>query len=110
MISEYVGETERNLRSWFRWQRGLKAVGTSREIRSVILSLEAIDVIGVSDEDDQLARLYSRCVTTLLLCLDGLGDASLLPTAVVAKSSKPPSRLDQRLLRPGRLYKHIRLL
>eukprot|EP01053_Blabericola_migrator_P005492 Blabericola_migrator_1__5491@NODE_27_length_20109_cov_273_259006_g24_i0_p9_GENE_NODE_27_length_20109_cov_273_259006_g24_i0NODE_27_length_20109_cov_273_259006_g24_i0_p9_ORF_typecomplete_len157_score46_50AAA/PF00004_29/8_5e09_NODE_27_length_20109_cov_273_259006_g24_i01286313333 len=104
MISQYVGETESNVRNFFKWKKGIKSSAENKEVKAVILSLEAIDVLTT---DTHLTHLYARCVTTLLLCLDGLDDTSLLPVAVVARSNKPRELIDARLQRPGRLYKCV---
>eukprot|EP01054_Gregarina_sp_Poly1_P008017 Gregarina_sp_Poly_1__8016@NODE_45_length_17866_cov_75_803753_g39_i0_p4_GENE_NODE_45_length_17866_cov_75_803753_g39_i0NODE_45_length_17866_cov_75_803753_g39_i0_p4_ORF_typecomplete_len504_score51_87AAA/PF00004_29/1_8e04AAA/PF00004_29/1_8e11_NODE_45_length_17866_cov_75_803753_g39_i048006311 len=110
LISAYVGDTEKNIRAAFTWRPGQETEPDT--IKGVILIMDGIDLIGKppSEDGDDTSRLYSRCVTTLLLCLDGIDTAAGLPVAVIAKTNLSPQQLDSRLLRPGRLHRSQRLL
>ncbi|SFC05130.1 transitional endoplasmic reticulum ATPase [Halobiforma haloterrestris] len=96
LFDKYVGESEKGVREVF---------STARENAPTVIFFDEIDAIasergsGVGDSD-----VAERVVSQLLTELDGLEE---LEDVVVVAATNRPDLIDDALLRPGRLDRHV---
>ncbi|MCX8158322.1 MAG: CDC48 family AAA ATPase [Candidatus Diapherotrites archaeon] len=97
LVSKWVGETERGIRSVFR---------KARQVSPVVVFFDEIDAIAVrrSDADSVGTRVYDSALNQLLTELDGIES---IKDIVVIGATNRPDLLDPALLRPGRFDKLI---
>ncbi|KAI8847406.1 P-loop containing nucleoside triphosphate hydrolase protein [Chytridium lagenaria] len=97
LYSKYFGETEERLR---------KVFDLAQRMAPCILFFDDVDTIGTRREwdEDGVSGLHERILSTLLNEMDGV--SSREGVMVVGTTSKP-EKLDDALLRPGRLDQHI---
>ncbi|KAJ3109858.1 AAA ATPase cdc48 [Phlyctochytrium planicorne] len=99
LYSKYFGETEERLRKLFQ---------LARRISPCILFFDDLDTIGTRREwdDDGVSGLQERILSTLLNEMDGV---SLREGVLIIGTTNRPDKLDDALLRPGRLDQHIHI-
>jgi len=96
LLNKYVGESEKGVREVF---------SKARENAPTVIFFDEIDAIagerGSGSGDNQVGE---RVVSQLLTELDGLED---LEDVVVVATTNRPDLIDNALLRPGRLDRHV---
>jgi transitional endoplasmic reticulum ATPase len=96
LLDKYVGESERGVREMF---------AKARENAPTVIFFDEIDAIaGERGEGAGDAGVGERVVSQLLTELDGLED---LEDVVVVAATNRPDLIDDALVRPGRLDRHI---
>lgn len=91
LFSKWVGESERAVREVFR---------KARQVSPAIIFFDEIDALGGERMGGSSTSVQERVLTQLLTELDGV---SPLGDVIVVAATNRPDRLDQALLRPGRL-------
>lgn len=112
IIDKYLGSSEENLRKYFEKARSLQ----KKSLKPVIMLIESIELIGGvrrsgggdGGGDDSQTTLQTRLLSTLLNELDGVDTSSSKPF-LIATTSLDISILDEALIRPGRLDKHVEM-
>ncbi len=97
LLDKYVGESEKGIREVFE---------TARENAPTVIFFDEIDAIAVERGSDAAgsSAVSERVVSQLLTELDGLEE---LKGVVVIAATNRPDLIDEALLRPGRLERHI---
>ncbi|MEI7828097.1 MAG: CDC48 family AAA ATPase, partial [Euryarchaeota archaeon] len=97
LISKWVGESERAIRSVFK---------KARQVAPVVVFLDELDALAPMRGVEDASRVSERVVNTLLTELDGLQD---LKDIVVIAATNRPDIVDPALLRSGRFDRMILL-
>lgn len=96
LLNKYVGESERAVRQvFFR----------ARASQPCVVFFDELDAL-VPPRDDSKSEASSRVVNTLLTELDGMGARTGI--YVIAATNRP-EMIDEAMLRPGRLGKHLKI-
>ncbi|KAJ8326640.1 hypothetical protein QVD99_006647 [Batrachochytrium dendrobatidis] len=97
LFSKYLGESEANIRSLF---------ASARQLLPCIIFFDEIDAIATRREwtEDGTGGVNERVLSTLLNEMDGLQERK--EVTIIACTNRP-EKLDDALLRPGRLDRHI---
>ncbi|KAH6567790.1 hypothetical protein BASA60_008880 [Batrachochytrium salamandrivorans] len=97
LFSKYLGESEANIRSLFV---------SARKLSPCIIFFDEIDAIATRREwtEDGAGGVNERVLSTLLNEMDGVQERREI---IVIACSNRPEKLDDALLRPGRLDRHI---
>ncbi|KAL1505404.1 hypothetical protein ABEB36_004977 [Hypothenemus hampei] len=91
LLSKWVGESERAVREVFR---------KARQVAPSILFFDEIDAIGSERSGSSNHRVDERVLAQLLTELDGI---TPLTDVMILAATNRPDKIDQALLRPGRL-------
>ena len=97
LMSKWVGESERAVRSIFK---------KARQVAPVVVFLDELDALAPVRGVEDTSRVSERVVNTLLTELDGLQD---LKDIVVIAATNRPDIVDPALLRSGRFDRMILL-
>jgi transitional endoplasmic reticulum ATPase len=97
LMSKWVGESERAVRSVFK---------KARQVAPVVVFLDELDALAPVRGIEDTSRVSERVVNTLLTELDGLQD---LKDIVVIAATNRPDIVDPALLRSGRFDRMILL-
>jgi transitional endoplasmic reticulum ATPase len=97
LMSKWVGESERAVRSVFK---------KARQVAPVVVFLDELDALAPVRGVEDTSRVSERVVNTLLTELDGLQD---LKDIVVIAATNRPDIVDPALLRSGRFDRMILL-
>jgi transitional endoplasmic reticulum ATPase len=97
LMSKWVGESERAVRSVFK---------KARQVAPVVVFLDELDALAPMRGVEDTSRVSERVVNTLLTELDGLQD---LKDIVVIAATNRPDIIDPALLRSGRFDRMILL-
>ena len=95
LMSKWVGESERAVRSIFK---------KARQVAPAVVFLDELDALAPLRGVDDTSRVSERVVNTLLTELDGLQD---LKDIVVIAATNRPDIVDPALLRSGRFDRTI---
>ncbi|ORY50853.1 AAA-domain-containing protein [Rhizoclosmatium globosum] len=97
IFSKYLGESEATVRRIFE---------LARKLAPCIIFFDEIDILGVRREwsEDGASGVNERVLSTLLNEMDGVAEQK---GVIVIGSTNRPEKLDDALLRPGRLDQHI---
>jgi len=95
LISKWVGESEKAVRSIFK---------RARQVAPAIVFFDELDSIAPKRGSEMGAKVGERIVDQLLTEMDGLEE---LTGVVVIGATNRPDIIDQGLLRPGRFDRHI---
>ena len=102
VLSPYLGESERRLRSVFEQARASAPCLLLVDDMDALLGSRG-DGAGGGDEEGGATRL----LTTLLVLLDGIDSSQNHPPVLVVATATSPASLDSALLRPGRLSNQL---
>ena len=97
LLDKYVGESEKGVREVF---------AKARENAPTVVFFDEIDAIATERGSGTTTGVTERVVSQLLTELDGLED---LTDVVVIAATNRPGLVDDALLRPGRLERHLRV-
>ena len=97
LLDKYVGESEKGVREVF---------AKARENAPTVVFFDEIDAIATERGSGTTTGVTERVVSQLLTELDGLED---LKDVVVVATTNRPGLVDDALLRPGRLERHLRV-
>ncbi|KAI9344899.1 P-loop containing nucleoside triphosphate hydrolase protein [Obelidium mucronatum] len=97
IFSKYLGESEATVRRIFE---------LARKVAPCIIFFDEIDILGVRREwsEDGASGVNERVLSTLLNEMDGVAEQK---GVIVIGSTNRPDKLDDALLRPGRLNHHV---
>jgi ATP-dependent Zn protease len=96
--SGHLGEMLKSMR---------EAFDEARQKAPSIIFIDEIDAVGARDRfSGNNAEYHIQVVSALLECIDG---AEGRPGVIVVGACNDPERLDEALVRPGRLDRHIRI-
>ncbi|KAJ3210610.1 hypothetical protein HDU82_007785 [Entophlyctis luteolus] len=101
IFSKYLGESEATVRQIF---------AIARKTAPTIIFFDNIENIAtrremVSDNDDSASSVNTRILATLLNEMDGV--SSTVGAVLVVGATSKPEKLDDAILRPGRLSHHV---
>lgn len=112
IIDRYLGASEENLRNTFSKARSLQ----KKSGKPVVMLIDSIELLGGSrrsggaiSEDDCQSTLQTRLLSTLLNELDGVDGGVTDKIVLIATTSIDIEKLDEALIRPGRLDRHVQL-
>ncbi len=95
LLGKYVGESEESIRDVFT---------TARENAPTVIFFDEIDAIALERGEGDGSSVAERVVSQLLTELDGLEN---LEGVIVIAATNRPDLIDDALLRPGRLERHL---
>ncbi|RKO93158.1 P-loop containing nucleoside triphosphate hydrolase protein, partial [Blyttiomyces helicus] len=97
IFSKYLGESEASVRRLF---------AAARRLAPCLLFLDEVDTVGTRREwtDDGATGVNERVLSTLLNEMDGVQERT---GVLVVACTNRPDKIDDALLRPGRLDHHI---
>ncbi|XGI83938.1 CDC48 family AAA ATPase [Halorutilales archaeon Cl-col2-1] len=95
LLNKYVGESEKGIREVFK---------KARQNAPTVIFFDEIDSLAPERGGSRDTQVTERVVSQLLTELDGVEE---LKNVVVIAATNRPDRIDQALLRPGRLDKKI---
>ncbi|KAJ3004606.1 UNVERIFIED_CONTAM: hypothetical protein HDU68_004989, partial [Siphonaria sp. JEL0065] len=99
IFSKYLGESEATIRRIFE---------LARKVAPCIIFFDEIDILGTRREwsEDGASGVNERVLSTLLNEMDGVAEQK---GVIVIGATNRPEKLDDALLRPGRLDHHIQI-
>lgn len=104
LLSKFFGQSERIIRCIFQY---------ARENSPFLLFFDDFDILAIRNDEIESNGLYLRVLSTFLNELDGILAKNLSATTqkklIVVVACSDISRIDDALLRPGRLQQHIYL-
>lgn len=104
LISKYVGESEKNVRTMF--SQGREYIKNNNGLYFIIL--DNIDTLLPRRGDDN-SNITDKLVNTFLTELDGIDSLISNKNLVVVCVTNRPDKVDPAVLRPGRIENHIKV-
>ncbi|CAI8507836.1 unnamed protein product [Hanseniaspora opuntiae] len=104
LISKYVGESEKNVRTMF--SEGREYIKNSNGLYFIIL--DNIDTL-LSRRGDDNSSITDKLVNTFLTELDGIDSLISNKNLIVVCVTNRPDKVDPAVLRPGRIENHIKV-
>lgn len=104
LISKYVGESEKNVRTMF--SEGREYIKNNNGLYFIIL--DNIDTLLPRRGDDN-SSITDKLVNTFLTELDGIDSLISNKNLIVVCVTNRPDKVDPAVLRPGRIENHIKV-